>query len=83
MTTDQLLIVSICLGIPTVLAMIAVSAAGIISLIRYGNNRKRALIIIGLTLALLLPGCLILLGIAILLPQAFILRSLLPPPYIS
>jgi hypothetical protein len=78
-----LLIVSICLGIPTVLAMIAVSAAGVIFLIRYGKNRKQALIIIGLTLAFLLPGCLILLGIAVLLPQAFILHSLLPPPYIS
>lgn len=69
MTTDQLTILSICLGLLAVLAMIAVLIVGVICLIRYGKTRKKALLI---------PGCVILSVILVVLPQAFMAYG--PPP---
>jgi CHASE2 domain-containing sensor protein len=77
MTVDQLTLVSVCLGLLAIAGMVAVLAAGVVCLIRYGKTRKSVFLIVGLLLTLLLPGCIILLAILVILPQAFVVYG--PP----
>jgi hypothetical protein len=78
MTSNQFEILSIGLVLLLVLAVIAALAAGVVCLVRFAKTRKKIFLIAGLLLTLLLPGCLLLLGILAWLPNAFVAYG--PPP---
>jgi ABC-type Fe3+ transport system permease subunit len=61
-----------------VLAAIAALVIGVVCLIRYSKTRKKKFLAAGLILTLLLPGCLLLLGFLVWIPNAVVAYG--PPP---
>jgi ABC-type Fe3+ transport system permease subunit len=82
MATDQLVILWISLIILAVLAAIAVLIAGVLFLIRFSKTRNKKFLVAGLILTLLLPGCLLLLGILLWLPTVAVGYGPAPSNYV-
>jgi hypothetical protein len=60
------------------LSILATFISGIVCLVRYARTRKVGLLIAGLLLTFIVPGCLILLIVMLLIPMTMVVYG--PPP---